>query len=30
MIDEFDARFPNQKISAVKKVDFVLWQTEKK
>jgi len=28
MIAEFDSHFPNQKITAIKKVDFIFWQTK--
>ena len=27
MIAEFDAHFPNEKITQVKKIDFIFWQT---
>jgi hypothetical protein len=28
MIAEFDSHFPKEKISAIKKVDFIFWQTK--
>lgn len=28
MIAEFDSHFPNQKITSIKKVDFIFWQTK--
>ncbi len=30
MIFEFDAHFPNQKITSIKKIDFIFWQTVNK
>ena len=28
MIADFDIHFPNQKITAIKKIDFIFWQTK--
>ena len=30
MIAEFDAHFPNEKITQIKKIDFIFWQTAAK